>query len=127
MGRSHGQILWERLDKFPPLFLRLLARHPRGKPLTTLEISKRSGLSALEVHAMSWHTDWRGIDIPTARAYMAGVGIDLTCRKDVRRIRMYIRSAPKDPRMRFPYLRKSPEWESFYLPLLVTLLKHLKR
>lgn len=123
-----SRVFWSRFDLFPPLFLRILARRPRGAPLTTQEIARRSGLSASQVDAISWQTDWRGVDLPTVRAFMTGVGIDLTVREDVRRIRMYIRTSTRDPSKRFPYLRRSADWQGLYLPMLTKLLKeHFRR
>lgn len=118
---------WERFDIFCPLLLRILARHSRGRPLTTLEIADRSGLSASQVEAISWQTDWRGIDLPTVRAYMIGVGIDLASREDVRRIRMYLKTSTRDPNRKFPYLRKDPQWKTMYLPMLIRLAKSKPR
>jgi hypothetical protein len=120
-------VFWSRFDTFCPLFLRILARHPRGKPLTTLEIAERSGLSPAQIEAISWQTDWRGIDLPTIRAYMAGVGIDLMSRSDVRRIRMYLRTSTRDPNRKFPYLRRSDLWKTTYLPMLNKLAAHHAR
>lgn len=118
---------WERFDAFCPLLLRILARHPRGEPLTTLEIADRSGLSTSQVEAISWQTDWRGIDLPTVRAYMTGVGIDLASREDVRRIRMYLKTSTRDPNRKFPYLRRNPQWKTTYLPMLIRLANSKKR
>lgn len=118
--------IWERMDVYCPLILRLLARKRRGRPLTTLEIADASGLPVTTVEAISWSVDWSGIDVPSARAFMKGVGIDLASRDDVRRIRMYLRTSPKDPRRRFPYLRKSPEWKTRYLPMLEELGRRVR-
>jgi hypothetical protein len=127
MAKPHGQVLWERFDRYCPLLLRLLARHRRGAPLTVVEISQRSGLSPSSIEAISLCVDWRGIDLPTARAFMRGVGIDLTSREDFRRVRMYLRTSSRDPNKKFPYLRRTPEWKTLYLPLLERLASHLKQ
>jgi hypothetical protein len=125
MAKPYGQLFWDRIDRYPPILLRLLARIPRSRPLETFEIASRSGLSESTVEAIGQQTDWRGVDIPTARAFMTGVGIDLSDRSDCRRIRVYLKSAPKTPANRFPYLKRSEKWESYFLPLLKKFVNHL--
>lgn len=117
--------IWVRLDRHPPILLRLMARKPRSRPLETTEIAERSGLSVMQVEAISVQTDWRGIDLPTARAFMVGCDCDLGDRRTYRRMRMSLRYRPKTA-PRFPYLRRSPKWESYYLPLLDRFTAHLK-
>lgn len=124
MSKPYGQLFWDRLDRYPPILCRLLARIPRGRPLTLDEICDRSKLSPSEVHAISRQLDWRGIDLPTARAFMVACGTDLSNRDHCRRIRMFLKSQPSQPLRRFAYLRRDRlQWETIYLPLMKRLLE----
>lgn len=105
--------------------LRLLARVPRGRPLTTPELAERSGLPPAMIEAISRQTDWSGIDLPTARRFMSACNADLTDRNHCRRIYMYLKSQPRDPTHRFAYLQRSPDWQGYYLPLIELLTRHL--
>lgn len=125
MPRPYGPLFWERIDRYPPVLCRLLARVPKGKPLTTEQIAERSGLSPVQVEAISRQTDWRGIDLPTARSFMLGCNTDLSDRKHCRRIWMYLKSQPRVPSRRFSYLRRSSNWKTYYLPLLEVFVNHL--
>jgi hypothetical protein len=81
----------------------------------------------MQVEAISQQTDWRGIDLPTARRFMVGCNCDLTDRETNKRIVAYLRSGSKKRVSRFPYLRKSERWEAYYLPLVERFAQHLKQ
>lgn len=125
--KGHVQCFIDRLDRFPPILCRLLARVPRGRALTSVEIADAAGLSVTQVEAISMQTDWRGVDIPTALAFMVGCNTDLTKRSHCVRLDMYLRSNAKDPRRRFQFLRSSGAWDSYYLPLIRRLHESIKR
>lgn len=111
---------WTLTERFPPILIRLLATDPPGHPLTTAEIADRSGLSPALVEAISQSTDWTGIDLPTAKAYLLACKIDLTNGQQIKRITTYLRYKKRNG-VRIPtpyqYLRKSPLWETYYQPL----------
>jgi hypothetical protein len=94
--------------------------------LESIEIAERSGLSITQVEAISQQCDWRGIDLHTAKAFMQGCGCDITDRGTYRRMREYIKAAPRNPVSRFPYLRRSERWDAYYLPLLERFAQHLR-
>jgi hypothetical protein len=108
----------EKLDRFPPLVVRLLARTSRSeggqRALTTAEIAARSGLSISEVKTLSTFTTWTDVSIGTMQAYLKGCGADLDNRDWLRKNAAYmahIRSLPR-------YLRKSAEWATVFEPLI---------
>lgn len=119
MNHPH-ETLWQRIDRFPPILIRLLARHPRGRPLSTAEISERSGLSPVQVEAISQSVTWDGIDIPTARKFLCACQIDLMNPAQMKRVTVYMRGKVTS-RGRIPtpyrYLKTSPDWERYYRPL----------
>lgn len=109
------ETFWERLDRFPPIRVRLLAKHPRGAgPLSTIEIAERSGLSTATVEAISQATSWQGIDIPTAKAFLQACDIDLANAAQYKRIMVYQRV---DRPNKYRYLKRSAEWDSYYRPM----------
>ena len=122
---TNGEKFWDRLRRYPPVLIRLLARHKRGRPLTSAEISERSGLPLMTVETISSSTSWSGLDLYTARRFMLACGCDLSSQRDVRRIHVYLKRTPRNPRHRFPYLQRSPQWEGYYLPLMERFLKSL--
>lgn len=110
---------WKKIDRFPPVACRLLARHKYGKPLSSQEIAVSSGLSILRVEAISDQTSWRGIDVLELRAFTEACGIHLEDHAKMKRIEQYIARAPK-----FTYLKRSSLWESYYAPLFRKWIKY---
>ena len=119
-----------RANRFPPIFVRLLARHhPWGKPITTIEIADRSGLSPARVDAISQCTDWRGIDILEMSAFTKACECDLFSRRDMKRIQNYLQGAKTNGHRSppsFAYLKKDPDWLPYYRPLLQRYRESLK-
>lgn len=106
-----------RLDTFPPLVCRLLARRitraggVEAKPAE--DISKDSGLRLGEVNSLSWHTSWDDVPVKLVRRFALGCGVDFTSRDSMRLQSGYLRRRPS-----FKYLKKSPLWSSVYEPLI---------
>lgn len=122
-----SETFWYRLKITPPVLVRLLARVRHGRPLTTVEISERSGLSPGLIEFLSEHRDWSGIDLPTFKAFMIGCDIDLLDRVAWRRIENY-RAGTKVNGKRFGptfrYLKRDPSWATYYQKLLASWLKN---
>lgn len=108
---------WKTADQFPPVLVRLLARHPKGKPLTVAEIVARSCLDAWQVESISRLTSWRGVDLPTMRAFLDGCGIDFCDGATMHKVREYLRVRRNGQRPNFKYLRTSPDYQTIYYPL----------
>jgi hypothetical protein len=119
---SNRRILtfWDYCDNFPPILCRLLARHRYNRPMTTDEIAKQSGcLSAAEVEAISKATDWKPIKVVEMQAFLRGCKLDFCDPSAMRRVRDYLTKFPT-----FQYLRKSPQWKSYYMPLLLRWIQN---
>jgi hypothetical protein len=112
--------LGHTLPQYPPILCRLLARHKRGAPFTVQHIAEHGGLTEVEVLLISQRTDWGGIDVFTMRRFLRGCGIDFCSRTCMHRLHCYLRSNPN-----WAYLRRSPDWLSYYNPLLQTYSKSL--
>ena len=113
---------WKRCDLIPPILVRLLARRRHGPPLTEVEIAKASGLDPYHVYSISNNLDWRGIDLPTMRAFTVACGVDFDNRIQMKRVESYLKSKPT-----WQYLRKSPDWIVYYQPLLRKLYNSAKK
>lgn len=100
------------LLRYPPIFCRLLAKHPRGKPFTNDEIAQRGKLSPDEVVLIAEQTSWESITIGAMRRFLVGCGIDFGSRACTNRILSYITSDPN-----WKYLRKSGNWSNYFEPL----------
>lgn len=120
--RCSGDEAWSRrIDRFPPILVRLLARDPRGSPLTTKEISDRSGLVPLLVDSISCATSWEHIDIPTYRAFCRACNLDLMNARQAKRNEEYLNgrtvNGVRQPCL-WKYLKRDPAWEAYYEPLM---------
>lgn len=107
---------WQRSKLFSPALIRLLARSKRyGAPISAVEIAQRSGLHRVMVEGISQNCDWESIDLPTMQLFTQACHFDFCATADMRRAEDYLRRKPS-----FRHLRTSPDWKSFYLPLMTT-------
>jgi hypothetical protein len=113
---------WRRVNRFPPIACRLLARHRYGPPLTSEEIAAGSGLSPVQVEALAVTSTWHGIDIYTLQKYTTACGMDFTNSKQMRQKEDYLRKRP----VKFTYLKRSPDWP-YYRQLITKWAKICKR
>jgi hypothetical protein len=109
-------------EQYPPILVRLLARHRNGAPLTTAEISARVAqqgwpMSAYLIGNISASLDWDDIPFGAMRAFLAACEMDFTDRAAMQRKRVYMKMTVKTAK--FTYLQKSPEWESVLRPLAI--------
>lgn len=110
---------WQLTKIITPVWARLLARIPRGRPLTDAEIARASGLTVDRVFVIQHMTDWSNVSLVEAEKFLAGCGIDLFNSRNWERIKWYIpRPGIKSP-VTFKYLRISPEWETKFKPLML--------
>jgi hypothetical protein len=110
----------ERLDRFPPVACRILARAPKPsggvRALTDAEIAAGSGrLSVKDVARLSRLTAWDTVPIADAFAFLKGCGVQIDDRDWMRKNVAYLQELRGAPR----YLKQSDEWETLYKPLLI--------
>lgn len=112
------QNLWQKINQFPPVICRLLARErtPTGgvRPLTAVAIATRSGLSVMDVNSLSWLGSWDNVPFHLIRPFMEACGVDVTNKEILRTHSCYIRRSPS-----FKYLKSSPDWDKIYKPLII--------
>tara|TARA_R100000808_G_scaffold24814_1_gene58527 strand:- start:18426 stop:18782 length:357 start_codon:yes stop_codon:yes gene_type:complete len=104
---------YDKAKRYSPILCRLLARKRYGRPLTSQEISDASGLSLVQVEALSQQTNWNGVDISVMRRFTRSCGTDFSNGKDMRRVSDYMRKSPT-----FAYLKRSKNFKQYYLPLI---------
>lgn len=118
--------IWAKLDAFPPIACRLLARKQVDTggvvAKTAEEIAEDSGLTVFDVNSLSWLTSWDSVPVSKARSFMEGCGIYLDSRESVRSHRAYMKRDPS-----YKYLRKSTQWNEFYKPLIIQYARHTQR
>lgn len=128
--RCSGDVAWHRrIERFPPILIRLLARNPRGGPLTTMEIAERSGLLPMQVETLSFSTSWGGVDIPTYRAYTRACNLDLMNPVQAKRNEVYLNghiyNGVRQP-PQFLYLKRDKNWETYYKPLMARYIESIR-
>lgn len=116
-----------KLDDFPPVVVRLLARHPakkvNGDPLamTDEDIARRAKLLVSEVRHLSQLTSWDTVEVATMRAFLIGCGADLDDRRWLQRNRQYMRDGRRGISR---YLLNSPQWETTFARLCRIAAQH---
>lgn len=94
------------------------------RAISIQEIAIASGMPLARVSAIAQSTTWDGVTIPEAERFCAACGFDPLNPDDRNRQSAYNRSC-KTRRSQFAFLKKSPWWESEFLPL-IQLLKQNK-
>jgi hypothetical protein len=105
---------WGRVDDYPPVLCRLMAKHRPGPAMTTKEIADKSGLSEYEVLALSEMTSWKAVDLETFRRFTFACGVDFLDSISMKYVRDYLRKRP----VRFKYLKTTQEWDDYFVPLI---------
>lgn len=100
MTNSHS--IWVKLDRFPPILVRLLATRPPqyDQLMSDDEIVRRASrddvkLTLSEVKRLSWSPSWDGVPVGTMRAFCIGCDIDFADRDRMRTLTRYIGKSPK--------------------------------
>jgi len=114
---------WDYLEDYPPPLVRLLARRPiSGKHVVALEneeIAIAAGFSVDRVIEISKSNDWRDVTLGEMQDFCKACRFDPTDCFDRNRARAY----KERPSVKWTYLKKSPSWESFFVPLI----RHLQQ
>lgn len=116
--------------RFPPVLCRLLARERAGRAKTTEELSRSCGMSVARVDSISRCASWSGIDVIEMELFTKACGVDFSSRKDMHRVKMYLRGKrnglTRTPPA-FRYLRQSAEWTTLYMQLLDSWKNHVRK
>ena len=116
---------WEKLDRFPPIVCRLLARRKQASggivAMTASEIASRGGMTVCEVNSLSWLTSWEGVPMRQVRQFSLACGVDFCDRANMREHSAYVKRCAS-----FKYLKKSPEWDSVYSHMIRTYVSSVR-
>lgn len=112
---------WSALEKFPPYYVRMLAKHKAATALSDAEIAISSGIPLNRIREIKLMSNWLTLTVAEVLAFTTACNFDPTSGSDRRRIDDYEAKCKKRKKVPFQYLRKSPKWESEILPLLKML------
>lgn len=108
MTNSHS--IWAKLDRYPPILVRLLARKSVTEPMTNEDIwrAAKGELSRAEVQFISFCPKWDTIPVAKMRAFCLACGVDFANRDTMRSCNRYLRSKPS-----FAHLKSHAEDPEF--------------
>ena len=116
---------WQYLEAYPPPYCRLLAKEPGGgtsdMAVTDAELAIRSGISISRVREISRMDDWGAVTFDEARRFFDACNFDPTSASHRNRVTKYETVCTKRKSVPFHYLRRSPKWETEFLPLLLRI------
>jgi len=119
--------MWHTFKEFPPVACRLLARTSiKGwsqRPLTDKEIADSSGLPIWKVRSLSELFTWDDTDLNTIKSFTFGCGIDFDNAATMADNRRLARDRLPDTKNH--YLRRDPDWETRWMPLLTAYSTYL--
>lgn len=107
---------YQRASIYRPPLCRLLARH-NGRAATLEQLAGRSQkshpLSPLRIDTIAKCDTWDHVPLADMQSFLFACELDFCHPAQMHRADEYLRTNPT-----FLYLRKSPLWETYYLPLL---------
>lgn len=132
MKRGQTEItFWEAWQKFPPAYVRLLAKQGHALGMSDAEISIASGIELNRVREIKVIVDPFAADSPIsmgeALRYSAACNFDPTNAKHRSRAHNYERICAKRNVTPFLYLRRHPKFESEILPVLLAYKRLMTR
>lgn len=120
----------EKLRRFPPTLVRMLARvrpepkhenpKPRLRALLTAEIIDRSGLSAFEVASLSMKPSWEGVSVDAMQKFLLGCNARWDDRVWLHDVAAVQRSIIRRKGALPFYLLSCPEWETVLKKIVET-------
>lgn len=130
MSSANPRSPWDYLDAFPPPYCRLLGKEPGGGsadmaiPAAILAI--RANLRLSRVWEICQQETWDDIPTSEMRRFFKGINFDPTNAQDRARVTKYEIICQERKTAPFHYLRRSPKWETEFLPLLLLVSRIMK-
>ena len=118
-----SQSIWVKLDRYPPVIVRVLAKASPELLLTDEELVQRAGgkLSLADVKHLSYLPTWDHVPVAKMRAFCTAAGVDFAKPAVMRRLNRYLRSGS-----RFRHLQRDPKREE-YMRMLAVYIDHESR
>jgi len=73
--KRHKNKLLEKMNEFPPILCRLVARDG-NKFLNKYDLAKRSGLNVQTIHRLTWAVKWDKFTTKTAFSFALACGVN---------------------------------------------------
>lgn len=120
-----------KIDSFPPVVCRLLARDPKAKaklqrPLSDVEIADKTGLRRDQVISLSWLCTWENIPTDVMKKFTKGCGIDFEDYKTMQKHYRFVSRMAGRWLTGKHYLRRDAEWELKWKPLIENYIYYLQ-
>lgn len=115
---------WEALRKFPPYYVRILAKRSAEEgnlAISDAELAIASGIPISRVREIARLDEWDSVTVGEVLAFTAACCFDPTKFSDRNRVIQYEYVCKKRGNTPFRYLRRHPKWESEFLPLIKML------
>lgn len=110
---SNARSIWTKIDRYPPLLVRLLAvGSDRRSLLTDDELVRRAGgaLTLADVQRLSYTPSWDGVSVGTMRSFVLACGVDFSNPARMRSLNRALRTQSWVQRVRrdhnFPTYRR---------------------
>lgn len=111
--------LHAKLQLYPPVLLRCLARDADGHALSDSDLAER-GLALPTLRRLSCLTSWDYVFYGEMRDFMLATGCDLEDRAVFKRLQRYVGDA------KFVHLQRHPDWLMTFKPLLKLYLNSIR-
>lgn len=114
--------IWGKFHRYPPVLVRLLARHDNGEAMSDADIvAKNPALKTADVKHLSYLPSWDEVPVVLLFRFVTACGVDFASPTRMKVLNRYL----KNPR--FEHLRRHKMWPEFRSMLAVyaeTLRKH---
>lgn len=124
---NHKYSYWELLQKYPPYYVRLLAKTGHSSALTDVDIAIVSGIDVNRVREIKVMRNWDDVTVGEFQRFTMACNFDPTRTADRVRVQKYDYQWKIRNTTPFHYLRKCPKWESEILPVLKILQSELSK
>lgn len=119
--------LWEALHKYPPYYVRLLAKQGHASALSDADIAIVSGIDLNRVRQIKELKSWDSMTVGEIKRYTMGCNFDPTKYADRCRVVKYDYQWKTRQTTPFHFQRKAAFWESEILPVLMILRAELNK
>lgn len=105
--------IWKKLEAYPPILCRLLARKGKGRfnerIMTDEEIAEVGNMKLSDVKSLSWKTSWDDVPFRQVRQFSMACRVDFT---DTENMKKHVRLINRKTQS-FWHIRKSSHREKF--------------
>ena len=130
MPSSAPRSPWDYLDAFPPPYCRLLGKEPGGgtgdMAISAATLAIRAEIPLERIWEICHEETWDDVSTGEMRRFFKANNFDPTNAVDRARVSRYETVCQQRKSTPFCYLRRSPKWETEFLPLLLLAARIMK-